>query len=1198
MKVTNTKMETLAELLSSSKDPQGKNGGGSSSAPASPLLNGNVIKTKNGVKTTILEMEEQKASDVMAALHAENMKAIEQVEETKEHFGISGAPKFNLNKRIEELGLPRFIGTAIHYTFKGTVWDPSTEPLPPATNYYGIPMVSIYSSNFLDTLLTYIDTILKSSNHPTPYFNLIIEVLLETGQVRTVGGGFIVEPTTDLVQLKEMLEGYIENFETQSGIPEERQEEAVVSSLIKVMNRSSAPNVNWNDPLSLPQGSKTPETSAKPSRKSPVRATAEKLAILNSQLNTGFESLNASNAELKSTIISSNEKLIEAIKSTPSVPFISGVNWTPILHGITNVIVSSLGGTVQFAQPSPAPSPTPTPASTQPSEVMVSQIKELIKTEMAPLVTKISSFESALTTLVQTQTELTKGLSDLAKTTNSRFDRIASLMELQIKATSTSSGGSSNGGGTSSAPASPVQVSTEEESPNIFHPKPTNLAAVLAKVNEGIKGEAPEAPIFSDRSNHDPYQNHPLLPPPENTKAESPSSVGLVSYPEIETLPPTKNKIDLNNKIVCADLESLILPNGKNKVYMAAWYNEKSQSILDITQWGNNTQTMLEQFWIDLINQNQGRICYFHNFGGYDAILSLPALVRLPFTFSPIMKDGEIIAIRVLGKKNKELLTIKDSIRILPGALSKLAKDWGAETQKDHFPHYFWNRSIEETLSYQGPIPAYSYFEPKRTSPKDYEEMVQEFKNRTWSFLDVSRKYILGDVKATYQVLIKYFETLISKFPIDPTKIYSAPSAAFRIWRTTQLPILHKDGQEVYDISHSLDSQLRATYCGGIVDVYRPHLQGEGYYYDVNSLYPTAMCKPMPVGIPIERSLTTSDFYNERKFIGFVEATVQAPINEYIGLLPIKHQGKLLCPGGRFKGLFFSEELRFAIDNGYTLLEITKGFQFREGKHTFLDLITQLNEMKITAQREGKPTIRNLAKLLMNSMYGRFGMHPSLTKTQFHTQEGIENLSQYWDLKNRIDFGEMNLVTLELAKEWILQNKGEQELIKNLMDLGNKTNVAIAAAVTAHSRMIINTFKLLAMKLGLQIYYSDTDSLVVNGPLPEEYLDSAKLGKLKLEHTIREGIFVMPKVYYLESTEGEIVTKCKGFAGKLTKVQYLDLLKGNSQHLQVTKWSKSLKESTVRILRNQSYDLTFSFNKRKRIFKNGVWVNTAPLILN
>lgn len=33
-------------------------------------------------------------------------------------------------------------------------------------------------------------------------------------------------------------------------------------------------------------------------------------------------------------------------------------------------------------------------------------------------------------------------------------------------------------------------------------------------------------------------------------------------------------------------------------------------------------------------------------------------------------------------------------------------------------------------------------------------------------------------------------------------------------------------------------------------------------------------------------------------------------------------------------------------------------------------------------------------------------------------------------------------------------------------------------------------------KQGLEIYYSDTDSLVLNGSLLSEYLDSAKLGLL------------------------------------------------------------------------------------------------------
>ncbi|RGB22181.1 DNA polymerase Bc [Rhizophagus diaphanus] len=234
----------------------------------------------------------------------------------------------------------------------------------------------------------------------------------------------------------------------------------------------------------------------------------------------------------------------------------------------------------------------------------------------------------------------------------------------------------------------------------------------------------------------------------------------------------------------------------------------------------------------------------------------------------------------------------------------------------------------------------------------------------------------------------------------------------------------------------------------------------------------------------------------------------------------------------------------------------------------------------------------------MNSMYGRFGMHPTLTLHGIYTTKEMNKITPAWVVQNTINIGELSLVTLLLNENWILENQGVEGLIKHLTNLGNNTNVAIAAAVTAHSRMIINQFKLLALSLNRKIFYSDTDSLVLDGPLPEEHLDSETLGKLKLEHTIEEGIFVMPKVYYLKTTEGKEVTKCKGFPGKLSRAQYLELLEGRTQHLEVTKWSRSLKESFVKIERNRPYDLTFSFNKRQQVFEQSRWVDTKPLILN
>ena len=43
---------------------------------------------------------------------------------------------------------------------------------------------------------------------------------------------------------------------------------------------------------------------------------------------------------------------------------------------------------------------------------------------------------------------------------------------------------------------------------------------------------------------------------------------------------------------------------------------------------------------------------------------------------------------------------------------------------------------------------------------------------------------------------------------------------------TVQLPLLNKEGLKVYDLSRSLNKTFRGAYLGGIVDVYRPHLEG------------------------------------------------------------------------------------------------------------------------------------------------------------------------------------------------------------------------------------------------------------------------------------------------------------------------------------------------------------------------------------
>jgi hypothetical protein len=61
--------------------------------------------------------------------------------------------------------------------------------------------------------------------------------------------------------------------------------------------------------------------------------------------------------------------------------------------------------------------------------------------------------------------------------------------------------------------------------------------------------------------------------------------------------------------------------------------------------------------------------------------------------------------------------------------------------------------------------------------------------------------------------------------------------------------------------------------------------------------------------------------------------------------------------------------------------------------------------MKIQAQLNGQPTIRNISKLLMNSMYGRFGMHTDNIRQVIVDATKLPQLSRDFSIKDSIDLG-------------------------------------------------------------------------------------------------------------------------------------------------------------------------------------------------
>jgi DNA polymerase elongation subunit (family B) len=156
-----------------------------------------------------------------------------------------------------------------------------------------------------------------------------------------------------------------------------------------------------------------------------------------------------------------------------------------------------------------------------------------------------------------------------------------------------------------------------------------------------------------------------------------------------------------------------------------------------------------------------------------------------------------------------------------------------------------------------------------------------------------------------------------------------------------------------------------------------------------------------------------------------------------------------------------------------------------------------------------------IAKLLLNSLYGRFGMDDNFSEINIIHKEFIG------DFENK--FLDLIISKTELD-EYILVETKTSDLIDN-DDSVHNVSIAIAAAITSYARIHMSQFKNNPL---INLYYSDTDSIYVDKPLAKHLIDSKILGKLKLEYICKKSVFISPKVYFLETIDGKIIYKVKG----------------------------------------------------------------------
>ena len=311
----------------------------------------------------------------------------------------------------------------------------------------------------------------------------------------------------------------------------------------------------------------------------------------------------------------------------------------------------------------------------------------------------------------------------------------------------------------------------------------------------------------------------------------------------------------------------------------------------------------------------------------------------------------------------------------------------------------------------------------------------------------------------------------------------------------------------------------RASYRGGRNECFRMGRQPNQTYrmVDVNSMYPYVMKNwRYPVNLISTGKVITTDKLTEylRQYCVIAEVVVRTTEPCYA----IKERGKLVFPVGEFYATLTTRELLHGLARGH--IREVHNFSLYENHYIFGDYVRFFYNSRQHFARTGNQAYAYLAKIMLNSLYGKFGQ-----KVEDWKYIGDDDTRDY-DFWTEWDVAEQKLYTYRCIEHHVEERVGEKE--------GYNALVAISAEVTANARLYLWT---LMNDAGREnVYYSDTDSLIVNQAGYDNlrcYLDEHEIGKLK---TVAESDYLI--LHGLKDYELGSDRKIKGI--KLSATQLAD----------------------------------------------------------
>jgi len=629
------------------------------------------------------------------------------------------------------------------------------------------------------------------------------------------------------------------------------------------------------------------------------------------------------------------------------------------------------------------------------------------------------------------------------------------------------------------------------------------------------------------------------------------------------------HKKDLNkkDKIGTLDFETYgtNLGMGHHQVY-AAGFSIKGKTELKYIEPGETSENFINRFFYYILNNNKldGYTIYAHNLGRFDSLFIIKALLlNKDVELIPIWKDNAILSLTL--KHNDTKLMLLDSLQLIPGSLNELLESFNCKNKKGIFPYKAVNK---KTLFFKGDKPSINLYE--NISSREY----QAIPNTDWNLKDETLNYLKSDVEGLLEVVTKFKENIFNKYQLNIINYKTLPSLALAVYTSSYIPSsLVPDFKMV---KGDLEQEIRSSYFGGNVDVFINEID-KGYYYDMNSQYPTAMLNDMPVGEPV---LSLENDLN--KIFGFVYGEIISPDESILQVPFIQYKDPIWklnnCPRGKFKRLIFSEEIKYALKFGYRI-NIDYCYQFKRGKDLFKDYINDHYKLKSSTT---DPVQKTISKLFLNSLYGRMGMKEIdnvlkiVNKKEADNLDRNTNVSIISELDNDMYMVRYNgkitdnlrkLYTKDLLKTEKNNSKPLSKVELRRSGFNKSRNVPsavhIAAAISSYARILINEYKNIP---GNPCIMSDTDSAVLSKPLPD-HLVGKELGQMKLEQEISKGVFIKKKLYYLLNSKGQEIIKASGIdSNKLNYSSFKRLLNGETLVIDRTNFNVEWKTLNINVV--------------------------------